>query len=892
MDGLIVLVVLLLLAAPTIAIVALVRSITDRNLLRQLDARMKALERAQIPPRTAAPPAAESATAPTPIVVAPAEPSPSAEPSSPSPAAAPLSPPPPPAPATPQKIGFEEKFGTRWVVWVGGVALALGGIFLVRYTIQQGLIGPAVRIFLGTLLALALVAVGEWSRRTEKLSALAGVPSAHIPGTLTAAGTTVAYATVYAAYALYGFLAPAAAFILLGAVALLTLGAALLHGPALAGLGVVGAYLAPMLVASAEPDFWSLYIYIAVVNAAAFALARFRMWAWLAVAAVVLGALWTLPGMQPGTVTALGAHVFHALAGFALVTTFLVCGLLYGPPAAPGAVDRLSTLALAAYLLAAAVLVLASRHDPLALTAFVVLTAATVTIAWRTEAAAGAVPAAAILAALVMAHWAVHMNVQGLLAPSGPAAPAIPEPERYDFGSHLILAAGWAVLFGTSGFLAQGRSSRALVPMLWGAAAVFAPLAMLVALYYRIAQLDRSLPFAALALLVAAIFGLATETLAKREPRPGAMAAAAMFATGALGALALALTFALEKGWLTIALALMVPGIAWVVEQRPLPWLRWLAAILVAVVTARVAYQPTIAGADLGTTPIFNWLLYGYGVPAAAFWVAGWRLRRRADDLPARMVDAGAILFTVLLAFFETRHYVAGGDMFRPWISPTYWATEIMLDVNVGLALTIGLERVRGRTGSIVHNVGALIVAAFTLMAIVLNLVDAITMIILPIAGGLFVNTILLGYGLPAVLAIILALIARTTRPMSYRTVATITAVTLALFYLTLDVRLFFNGPTAWGPISDAEGYALSTVWLIFGIALLAVGFYLRSAPARYPALAVIALTIAKVFIVDTTSISGIYRALSVIGLGIVLLGIGWVYQHVLYPRAQTEETS
>ena len=49
--------------------------------------------------------------------------------------------------------------------------------------------------------------------------------------------------------------------------------------------------------------------------------------------------------------------------------------------------------------------------------------------------------------------------------PSGPAAPAIPDPERYDYGSHLILAAGWAALFGTSGFLAQGRSSRALAPM-------------------------------------------------------------------------------------------------------------------------------------------------------------------------------------------------------------------------------------------------------------------------------------------------------------------------------------------------------------------------------------------------------------------------------------------
>ena len=38
-------------------------------------------------------------------------------------------------------------------------------------------------------------------------------------------------------------------------------------------------------------------------------------------------------------------------------------------------------------------------------------------------------------------------------------------------------------------------------------------------------------------------------------------------------------------------------------------------------------------------------------------------------------------------------------------------------------------------------------------------------------------------------------------------------------------------------------------------------------------------------FIIDTASISGIYRALSVIGLGVVLLGIGWLYQRLLFPR-------
>src|SRR5437764_14183135 len=81
-------------------------------------------------------------------------------------AAAPPPPPPPPDPAEPGK-SFEERFGASWVVWIGGIALALGGIFLVQFSIEAGLIGPGVRIFLGGLLAAALVAAGEWLRRKE-----------------------------------------------------------------------------------------------------------------------------------------------------------------------------------------------------------------------------------------------------------------------------------------------------------------------------------------------------------------------------------------------------------------------------------------------------------------------------------------------------------------------------------------------------------------------------------------------------------------------------------------------------------------------------------------------------------------------------------------------------
>jgi len=75
-------------------------------------------------------------------------------------------------------MGFEERLGTQWTVWVGGVALALGGFFLVRYSIEQGWFGPGMRIILGGLLALVLIAAGEWARRKENLSGIGGVPAA------------------------------------------------------------------------------------------------------------------------------------------------------------------------------------------------------------------------------------------------------------------------------------------------------------------------------------------------------------------------------------------------------------------------------------------------------------------------------------------------------------------------------------------------------------------------------------------------------------------------------------------------------------------------------------------------------------------------------------------
>ncbi len=78
--------------------------------------------------------------------------------------------------------GLEERLGTRWVVWIGGLTLALGGLFLVKYSIEAGLLGPGVRVLLGGLFALALLGAGEFTRRKENTSSAAPLAIANIPG--------------------------------------------------------------------------------------------------------------------------------------------------------------------------------------------------------------------------------------------------------------------------------------------------------------------------------------------------------------------------------------------------------------------------------------------------------------------------------------------------------------------------------------------------------------------------------------------------------------------------------------------------------------------------------------------------------------------------------------
>ncbi len=383
---------------------------------------------------------------------------------------APPASPPPPVTAPAGLGGFEESIGSRWAVWVGAIALGLGGIFLVRYSIEQGLVGPGMRIALGFLFSLALLAGGEWLRRNDK--GLPTLPVADIPSALTGAGAVAAFATIYAAHALYDFIGPVTTFVALGAVGLGTLVLAGVHGPLLGAIGLVAAFAAPFLVAADDPNPYVFPIYAAVITAACFTLAWIRDWLWLRLAAtgvaVGLGAL-TLVATSGGAYPSL----VQALAGIATAALFVVPGIRFAPHRERGA-DAGATVILCAFALLAMLAVLESRQGMAAVALFLLLALAVLALVWRAPSVAAAAPVTGLFALLILLGWSVGVRPSTLVDPLG-----VP-PDFPDVLSRIVWSGlAVALLFGiVPAVLAVARRQReAWVVLTLAMTSVLMPLA-------------------------------------------------------------------------------------------------------------------------------------------------------------------------------------------------------------------------------------------------------------------------------------------------------------------------------------------------------------------------------------------------------------------------------
>ena len=105
-------------------------------------------------------------------------------------------------------------------------------------------------------------------------------------------------------------------------------------------------------------------------------------------------------------------------------------------------------------------------------------------------------------------------------------------------------------------------------------------------------------------------------------------------------------------------------------------------------------------------------------------------------------------------------------------------------------------------------------------------------------------------------------------------------SLVLLFVYVTLQTKRVFQGKIMMlDSLSLAESYAYSAVWLVFALALFVAGLRFRQQPVRYAGLGVMVLVVLKVFLADMSNLEGLWRIASFVGLGLCLVGIGFLYQ-------------
>ncbi len=140
-------------------------------------------------------------------------------------------------------------------------------------------------------------------------------------------------------------------------------------------------------------------------------------------------------------------------------------------------------------------------------------------------------------------------------------------------------------------------------------------------------------------------------------------------------------------------------------------------------------------------------------------------------------------------------------------------------------------------------------------------------------------------------------------REMPFVKIAGLGLNLLALIALTLEAHDFFSRQmtAAYGlpvyseryrQIDLAWNFSYSAIWLIYGAGMMAFGFWKRDAFVRWQALVLMALTIGKVFTYDSWNLEKVYRVLSFIGLGVMLMVVSYIYHRDWLKLSPSEDAA
>jgi uncharacterized membrane protein len=415
---------------------------------------------------------------------------------------------------------FERLVGGRLLIWIGGIAIAAAGIFLIRHSIE--LVTPEARMIAAALLGLGLIGAGEYARGGRVLS-----DDPRVGQALVGAGIAILYAAAYGSYLQFGLIGSGTASTLMVLITVTALALSLRHGAPTAAMGLVGGFLTPLAVGDPDAGALPVLAYLALLDAAIFAIAWRRGWTWLAAAATALSFAWSGYFILEPPDDALAAGVFAALLGIAASLPRPRQGrpLSLMQPAAIGLVELAALVArpdleLSAWLLFGA---LAAASLPLS--------------ALRPDQRLA--PVAALVLALLLIAFKASLGPDAIV-PWAAAATTL-------------------VFFGTSALLARDRPAAALT----ACAALAGPLLILRLLRPELLQ-QPVWGFLALALALAA-FGLLHLLRKGRRSADGADVGA--FAAGATAALLLAIAGhdlapreLVSGAWLVAAVGLLFAG--------------------------------------------------------------------------------------------------------------------------------------------------------------------------------------------------------------------------------------------------------------------------------------------------------------------------------------------
>ncbi len=747
---------------------------------------------------------------------------------------------------------------SKLAIWVGGIALLMAGFYMIRYSIDEGLLTPAVRLWLtsgfGGLLCFAGLMIGL---RTERST------NQRIGQALSGAGIACLYFAAYAAVHLYGFLTPTQGFGAMIAVTVLAVGLSLKSGPPVALLGLIGGFLTPWMMSTGSKDTELLFGYLFLLFCGAQFLCLRRGW-WALLLVSLLGVYFWSATVIAGHLLGFfddsrGAMVFVLGICFANALWAFLVKTDSQSPTTNGLVTAIRLLTWGGGLVQGLVLLLLGGFAGMDMLFFAVLAVGALSLAVLRE------------EAFIWSAW---------LAWVGIGATAVTNAEQV-LWSWLLLPLGLAVLFFLTG---HWKSLRSPQPLVWRSLSVIAAFFIVPLLYVNRIYLNGLesvvLPSFWLVLSVgfAALLVAAGEHILRRE---GDGKLAGEYSVAAVLLFGFGLWTFLPAVYHPHAAALLALGGACYWGRRPFDSFGKLAAIL------GMAWAFWMAPSALATF----WYFFG----KAGFWdgapdglvLMAWALGLLA--LVALLLGKGldwseaarkwiAWIFGVcgLLAFVAAYQWLDQEKMPEAW-------PEVAVEGGLTALLALGAVLFAGFQS----KASACIRASF-----VLAILAGVRVCYLHLGDrgaegpAFFFNALLLQFGIPTLAACFLAFMSARQGHESFRRFYQIAAMLLGFVWATFLVQDFFGGSRLVDSRnSSTEIYTYSVVWLLLAIVYQAIGLIRRQSVIHVGSLLLLLLTVGKVFLVDAAHLEGLFRVLSFLLLGFALIGIGYFYNKVVFAR-------